>query len=128
MEKSQIELEVKDGVRFVLGYQSKDKQVFYLTNLLKDEAEAHRSALSLIKDKPSISERLDILKVRPVNSAVGFDNAVMLLAKDPRFSCFERVFENKGHAYSVVGRTLKDEVEIFTFSTEVVKSYNENRA
>ena len=126
MEKRQIEHEVKDGERFVLGYKSRDKQVFYLTNLLGSEAEADRSALGLINDKPSISERLDLLKVRPVNSAVGLDHEVMLLAKDPRFSCFEKVFENNSHAHSVVGSTLKDEVGIYAFSTEVIKSYNES--
>ncbi len=124
-----LEREINEGVRYVVAYKGVS-QTFYFSKPCTKEGEADVKARAIIKDMPNIAEKLSVVKVKPVGPGYAVKGLpdVMVWTKNPRFLDLENIYVTPGKAKSAVGK-LKDDLIISLFSTEVVKTYeNESRA
>ncbi len=128
--ETDLEYEVNNGVRYVVVYTNSGAN-FYLSPLCTKFEEADAEAKNLIKDKPAISDRLGIMKVKaigPFDISKGLPE-VMVWTKNPRFFCLEAIYPVPGKARGSIKGPLEEYFMISTFAKEIFMTYkNESRA
>jgi hypothetical protein len=123
-----LEREIKDGVRYVVEYKY-GSFTCYMTKLSVSKDDANTKALSMIKDKPALAEKLNLLKIKALQTP-SVDGEVMLWTAIPRFLDLEKIYEHSREAAGFISEArLSNHLFVSPFEKEVVKTYeNESRA